>query len=146
MPRLNENQSNRAIGQLETGVSIFEVARRFHVQRRIIRNLWQCFQQRRVTTDLPRSGIRRIGTRAEDRFMQLQHLRNRFLTAQSTAENFQGPRNISRDTVRRRLGEVGLQDHRPAIRLWLTQVHHRNRLQWTMRHRRRAMQQWENNL
>ncbi|GFO02071.1 transposable element tcb2 transposase [Plakobranchus ocellatus] len=98
MPRLNEDQRNRAIGQLETGVSISEVARRFQMQRRIICNIWQRFQQRGVTTDLPRSARSRITTHAEDRFIQLQHMRNRFLTAQSTAKNFQGPRNISPDT------------------------------------------------
>ncbi|GFO06041.1 transposable element tcb2 transposase [Plakobranchus ocellatus] len=97
IPRLKENQRNRAIGQLETGVSISDVVRRFHVQRRIIRNLWQRFQQREVTTDLPRCGRPRITTRAEEHFMQVQHLRNRILTAQSTAENFQVSRNISRD-------------------------------------------------
>ncbi|GFO45665.1 transposable element tc1 transposase [Plakobranchus ocellatus] len=116
MPRSNENQRNRAIGHLETGVSISEEARRFHLQRGIIRSQWQRFQQQGVTTDITRSRRPRITTHAEDRFMQLQHLRSRFLTVQSTAENFRGSRNINRDTVLRCLREVELHPHRPANR------------------------------
>ncbi|GFO49671.1 transposable element tcb2 transposase [Plakobranchus ocellatus] len=69
MSQLNENLRNWAIGQLETGVSISEVVRHFHVQQCIIHNLWQCFQQRGVTTDLPCPGRPRITARVEDFFM-----------------------------------------------------------------------------
>ncbi|GFN81529.1 transposable element tcb2 transposase [Plakobranchus ocellatus] len=124
-------------GSKMKGVSTSEVARRFHVQRRIIQNLWQHFQ-RGVTTDLPRSGRPRI-TCGEDRLMQLQHLRNRFPTAQSTAENFQGPGNISLDTVHRCLHEVGLHPSRRTKKPLLTQVHRRDRLKWDMRQRRWTM-------
>ncbi|GFN75822.1 transposable element tcb2 transposase [Plakobranchus ocellatus] len=51
---------------MEKGVSIYEEAGQFHVQRRIIRNLWQRFQQRGVTTDLPQSGRPRITTCLEE--------------------------------------------------------------------------------
>ncbi|GFN83863.1 hypothetical protein PoB_001036900 [Plakobranchus ocellatus] len=54
---------------------------------------------------------------------------------------FQGPRNISRDTILRCLHEVGLHPHRPAIRPRLTQVHRRNRLQRAIRHQRWTMRQ-----
>ncbi|GFO39384.1 transposable element tcb2 transposase [Plakobranchus ocellatus] len=110
----------------------------FSCVRCIIRNLLERFQQRGVITDLPRSGRPRITTCAEDRFIQLQHLSNLCLTAQSTAENFQGSRKIIRDTALKRSSEVELYPHRPAKR---QQVHRRNRLQWTMQHRRWTMRQ-----
>ncbi|GFN93273.1 transposable element tc1 transposase [Plakobranchus ocellatus] len=97
-----------------------------------------------MATHLPRSGRSRIITLAEDLLMPMQHLCNRFLAVQTTAENFQGPRNISRDSVPRRLREVGLHPHRPAIRSRLTQMHRRNKLQWAMRNRRWTNILWSN--
>ena len=100
MPRLNESDRNRAIGQLEAGVTISEVARRFNVQRRVIRNLRTRFEQTGSTNDLPRTGRPRVTTPEEDRYIALQHLRNRFLPAQHTAARFSITNKITKSRKR----------------------------------------------
>ena len=140
MPRLNESDRNRAIGQLEAGVTISEVARRFNVQRRVIRNLRTRFEQTGSTNDLPRTGRPRVTTPKEDRYIALQHLRNRFLPAQHTAARLR----VSRNTVMRRLRIRGLFARRPVFGQRLLPRQRANRLQWSLRHRFWTLNQWEN--
>jgi transposase len=77
MPRLNGAQRNNAIGRLEAGESQTAVARIFNVSQR--------YQQNGSTRDLPRSGRPRVTTAAQDRYIRLRHLRERFATAMSTS-------------------------------------------------------------
>lgn len=77
--------------------------------------------------------------------MQNTHLRNRHLTAVSTARQTIGlhGRPISAVTVRRRLkANGGLKARRPYVGIVLTPRHRRLRLNWARRHLRWTRAQW----
>jgi transposase-like protein len=82
--RLNEAQRSNAIGRLEASESQTAVARIFNVSQSTIFRLWDRYQQTGSTRDLPRLGRPRVTTAAQDRYIQLRHLRERFTTATST--------------------------------------------------------------
>jgi len=130
MPRLNEAQRNNAIGRLKAGESHTAVARIFNVTQSTISRLWDRYQVNGSTRDLARSGRPRVTTAAQDRYIRLRHLRERFTTATSTASTIPGMRRISDQTVRNRLRDAGIRARRPVRAVVLNQQHRQNRLQW----------------
>ena len=142
MPRLSEDLRNQAIGQLTAGMSISAVARHFNVCRATIRNLHNRWRATRSTRDAPRRGRPRVTSQAQDWYIRLLHLRNRFRTAQATADNFPGPRRISNMTVLRRLREAGIRARRAVQRPRLSANHIRARLRWARQHLRWTNIQW----
>lgn len=134
MPRLSQPERNNAIGRLQAGQTQQEVANALHVSRQTISNLWARFNTAGNVADRARSGRPRVTTPAQDRYLRLLHLRNRFTTATSTASQVPGLRRISDQTVRNRLREAGLYARRPVRRNVLTPRHVQERLQWC-RHR-----------
>ena len=143
MPRLSPEERGRALGLLEAGVPVSRVARMFNVTRATLYSLQDRFHATGTGRDRQRTGRPRVTTRAEDRFIRLQHLRNRFQPAAVTARNFQA-RNISRHTVRRRLAEDTIRARRPARRPRLLPRHIRARLLWAQAHLRWPRHQWAN--
>ncbi|XP_067671715.1 uncharacterized protein [Haliotis asinina] len=101
MPRLSAEQRERAIGIIQMGASRGHDARTFDSSTTAVSNLIQRYQQTGQTRDRPSSGRPRIATAQEDRYIRILHLRNRFLTATSTAATALG-RRLSRQTVARR--------------------------------------------
>ena len=79
---------------------------------------------------------------AEDRRIRISHLRKRFKIVSSTARECQ--RNVSRQTISRRLKDYGLFCRRPAKKSRLTDKHKRTRLAWATHYRRYTQQQWAN--
>ena len=135
MPRLSNIQRERAIGMLNTGTSVTDVARVMGCSRRTIHDLRTRLQQTGTSADRPRSGRPRVTTHAEDRQIVLRHLRNRFLTATSTRnELFRG--RVTAQTIRNRLRTARLHARRPYHGPILTQLHRRQRLLWAQRHLR----------
>ena len=115
MPRLNENQRNNAIGQLQAQVKPRHMYFRvLNVSQSNISCLWDRYQQQGSTHDRPRSGRPRVTTPAQDRDIRLRHLRDRFTTATSTAAAIPEQRRISDQTVRNRLREAGIRARRPV--------------------------------
>ena len=108
MPRLSADERGRALGQLEAGVSVSRVARMFNTSRNTIYSLNSRFGNTGETRDRPRTGRPRITTPAEDAFIRVSHLRNRFLTAFETARTLPERQPISTQTVIRRLREHGI--------------------------------------
>ena len=108
MPGLNEAQRNNAISHLEAWESQSAIARQLNVSQSTIARLWHRYQQHGSSRDRPRSGRPCVTTPAQDRFIRLRHLRNRFTTASSTASVVPGLRTISDQTVRNRLREAGI--------------------------------------
>ncbi|XP_065939372.1 uncharacterized protein [Magallana gigas] len=143
MPRLNENQRNRAVGVLQAGMAHHTVAKHFGVHRNIIQLLWSRFQQSGNTQDRLRSGRPRVTTRQQDNHIRLVHLKNRFQTAGLTARSIPGLRPISPRTVRTRLCEQIIGPRRPAVRPVLLQRHRIARLAWCT-HLRFRIQDWAN--
>ncbi|KAF5907804.1 Transposable element Tc1 transposase [Clarias magur] len=76
-----------------------------------IRNLVQRHTATGSVDDRPRPGRERVTTPQQDRYIQLQHLRDHFRPASRTARETPGRNNprISSPTVRRRLRDINLQ-------------------------------------
>jgi len=85
MPRIPENLRERALGMLEAECTTAEVAARVGASVQSIRSLRWRFAQTGSTRDLLRSGRPRVTSRAQDRYILNQHLRDRFRTATATA-------------------------------------------------------------
>ncbi|MGH0137549.1 UNVERIFIED_CONTAM: hypothetical protein FKN15_004873 [Acipenser sinensis] len=102
MPRLTEAQENNAIGHLEA------VAQRLNVSQSTIGRLWHGYQQCGTTLDCPGSGRQHVTTEAQDRFICLRHLHDRFTTATSTTSAVPGMCRISDQTVINHLREAGI--------------------------------------
>ena len=75
MPRLNNDERNQAIGVLNAeSLSSVNLRRRFRVTGNV--------------ADRPRSGRPCVTTAADDRYIVLQYLRNRRLTAAATGTQY----------------------------------------------------------
>ena len=88
---------------LRAGISTREVARLFNCYQSTVVRLRQRFKTTNNVSDRPRSGQPRVTTDQQDRHIRLQHLRNRFKTAASTAMETPGrhnPRISSSDCVK----------------------------------------------
>jgi len=143
MPKIPENLSERALGMLVAGCKTAEVAACVGASVQSIRSLRRWFAQTGSTRDLPRSGRPRVTSRAQDRYILNQHLRDRFRTATATAAVTPGTHNnrISAQTVRKRLAESGLHGRRPYVGSVLLRRHRNNR-EWALRHINWTRQRW----
>ncbi|GFW34776.1 transposable element Tcb2 transposase [Trichonephila clavipes] len=106
--------------------------------------LWQRFQDdgnviRCYSTSRPR-----VTTPNEDRYLAVTAKRNRRSTAsnQSRLHSSATGTTVSRQTVYRRLGNIGLYALRPVRCVPLTATHYRQRLTWNREHALWAPQQW----
>ena len=130
MPPLRAAARENAIGRLQAGQRQADVAHALNVSQSTISRLWNRFRQSGSTADAPRSGRPRVTTPAQDRFIRLRHLRNRFLSAQSTVQALPGNQRISRQTVRNRIHGAGLRAYRPYQGNVLTRRHRQARMLW----------------
>ena len=106
MPRFDKVSREWAIGMLDAGLSQMEVAQRFGVHQTTINRLVGCLRITRTTDDQPRSGRPRVTSHIQDRYIRIRHLRNWFLTAESTAAGLPFPCRIRSRTVLCRLAAV----------------------------------------
>ena len=134
MPLLRAAARENAIGRLQAGQRQADVAHALNVSQSTISRLWNRFRQSGSTADAPRSGRPRVMTPAQDRFTRLRHLRNRFLSAQSTVQALPGNQRISRQTVRNRIHGAGLRAYRPYQGNVLTRRHRQARMLWANQH------------
>ena len=132
MPRLRQDERERAIGMLRAGMPQTDVANQFNVSRMTIYRLLVRLRDTGTTSDRRRSGRPRATTLRQDRQIRLIHLRNRFVTAVNTARRMPGRFNnrISDQTVRNRLRQCGLRARRPLKGAILKRRHRIARLQW----------------
>ena len=110
-----------------------------------IRHLRQCFQAMGRTEDRPRSGLPRVTTRGQDRYIWHTHLCNHFQTATANAANTHAAHNnpIYTHTVRNRLREGRLSARRPYVGCVLVRRHTCvNRVNWSRTHQNWLRQQW----
>jgi transposase len=132
MPRLRQNDRERAVGMIQPGMTHQVVADYFNVSiitiSRLMIRLWQTGRK----NDRPRNGRPRVRSQRHDRHLRLIHLRDRMITAEDTARRTPGLANvrISGQTVRRRLRESGLRARRPVVGPILKQRHSTASLAW----------------
>ena len=123
MPRIAKHLRERAVGMLEAGALIEDVAAQVRSSVQAVSSLRRRFVQTGSTTDLSRNGTPRVTTPAQDRYILNQHLRNRFITATATTSVTSGSHNhrISAQFVRKRLAENNLRT--PYVGAVLTYRH-----------------------
>ena len=90
-------------------LQLLQVARDFNRDHKTISRLVRKFQRTGSVDDLPRTPKRRVTTRRQDRYTRLTHLRDKNLTARTTARTTIGRhgRLLSDQTIRNRLRESG---------------------------------------
>ena len=86
MPHLSENQCNQAIGMLQAGAMVNEVAQHFGCSDQTIHNLNTRFAVIGSIHDHLRPGQRHVTSQQDDRYITLTHLCNQFLPAMATAQ------------------------------------------------------------
>lgn len=145
MVRLTRDERQQAVGMIQAGLSYREIARRFNCAHTTIMRLDQRHIATRSVDDRRRPGRERVTSMQQDRYIVMQHLRNRFRSASTTARGTPGRRapRISSPTVRRRLRESGLMARRPCRGLILTVQRRRNRARWCQPHLRWTQNQWK---
>ncbi|GFX49902.1 transposable element Tcb1 transposase [Trichonephila clavipes] len=117
---------------------------RHHTAKSVISRLWQRFQDdgnvsRCYKTDRPR-----VTTPNEDRYLAVTAKRNRRSTASDLSRQFSSATGttVSKQTVYRRLGRIGLYARRPVRCAPLTATHCRLQLTWSREHALWTPQQW----
>lgn len=144
MPRLTENQRNEAMGMSRAGMSTRAIARHFNCHQSTIVRLVERVRVTGSTRDRQRPGPQRVTTQAQDRYIRVTHLRDRFRPATRTGAAVvgrQGP--VSANTVRRRLREVGLRARRPYVGAILRDHHRQRRLIWAQGHQTWRRVDWQ---
>ena len=144
MPRLNAQNVERALGQLQAGNRPEEVAIAFGVHISTIYRLYERFEQTQSTQDRPRCGRPRVTSGRVDRHIVREHTADRFLTASATARNTVGThgRAVSHQTIGRRLREANLRCRRPYRGAMLTPHHRQMRLNWAQEHINWRLRDW----
>ena len=107
---MTSDQRERAIGMLNAGSSVRDVARHFGYHERTIHRLKTKFNQTGSVSDRPRSGRPRKTTGRQDRYIVTSSRRNRFMSRRRLADRLlraTGTR-ISVQTVQNRLRAAGL--------------------------------------
>ncbi|KFM75855.1 Transposable element Tcb1 transposase, partial [Stegodyphus mimosarum] len=141
---LDDLLRGRIIGRLECERTQLEVSDELGIAQSVISKLWQQFQddgnvRRRYSIARPR-----VTTPNEDRYLAVTGKRNRRSTASDLSRQLSSApgTTISRQTVYRRLGQIGLYARRPVRCVPLTSTHCRLRLAWSREHAQWTPQQW----
>ena len=122
------------------------MARTLNRSKSAIERLWAKFNQTGTVANRRRRPRRRVTTRRQDRYIVLSHLRDRRMTAASTARRTNGIHNrpVRNDTITDRLREAGVRARRPMKAPVLLRRHRAARLAWARRHLRFTRADWAN--
>ena len=107
MPRLSENRRNQAIGMLQAGALVIDIAEHFGCSHKTIHNLTNRYANTGSANDRPTPGRERVTSRKDDGAITLSHLRDRFTPATVIAQCL----GISAETIRCRLRWLKLPLH-----------------------------------
>ncbi|GFX45589.1 transposable element Tcb1 transposase [Trichonephila clavipes] len=136
--------SGRIIGRLERGRTLLEVSEELGIAQSVISRLWQRFQDDGNVSRCYSSGRSQVTTPNEDRYLAVAAKRNRRSTASDLSRQLSSATGttVSRQTVYRRLGHIGLYARRPVRCVPLTATHCRLRLTWSREDALWTPQQW----
>ena len=135
---LSQDEMNRGIGMLHSGLSQRHVANILGVSKSVVSRMWNRF----ITTGNVRhlyaegggggGGRERSTNEVQDRFLVVQARRHRFDNTTTLCRDFQNATGvrISTQTIRNRLHDASLRSRRPAIRVPLTRYHVQMCLAW----------------
>ena len=141
MPTLNNDEQNQATGMLYAGMSATVVSQHFGCTRKTIERLRRRLRVTGNVADRSRSGRPRVTTAADDRYIVLQHLRNRRLTAAATGRQY----GIHPQTVRNRLRQnvQPIRAYHPYFGQILTRCHRTTRQDWCRLHLHFQCADWD---
>ena len=130
MPRLSVQERERALGQLQAGRSVRDVAATFGCHLATIYRLKTRHHLTVAVNERPCSGRPHVTSQRQDRHIHFVHLRERSRPATMTERETAGRHNnrISGSTVRRRLHYSRLRARKPYIGPVLSRRHRRDRL------------------
>ncbi|GFU70067.1 transposable element Tcb2 transposase [Trichonephila clavipes] len=119
---MEDSESWRAVGRIETGQSITDVALFCGVLHSVISRLWKQFQTTQTVVRRPVGGRPRVTTPAEDRYIAIVAKRNRRATSTRVTSMVTASigKAISAATVGRRLHMNGLYARVPRFFVPLT--------------------------
>ena len=136
MTKLNNDERNQAIGMLNAGMSATVVSRHFGYTRKTIERLRRRFLLK---------GNVAVTTVSDHRYIVLQHLRNRRLTAAVTGRQYGIHPETTRNWLRQNVQPI--QTYRPyfgQILIW--QRHRTARRDWCRRYLQFRRSNWNWNL
>ncbi|GFW20222.1 transposable element Tcb2 transposase [Trichonephila clavipes] len=128
---LDDFLRGRTIGRLECERTQLEVSEELGIaQSVVISRLWQRFQDDDNVSRCYSTGRPRVTTPNEDQYLAVTAKRNRRITASDLSRQLSSATGttVSRQTMYRRLGHIGLYARRPVRCVPLTATHCRLRL------------------
>ncbi|GFT99657.1 transposable element Tcb1 transposase [Trichonephila clavipes] len=121
-----------------------EVSEEHGIAQSVICRLWKRFQDNGNVSRCYSTGRPRVTTLTEDPYLAVTAKRNRRSTASDLSRQLSSATStiVSRQTVYRRLGHIGVYAHRPVRCVPLTATHCRLRLTWSRERALWTTQQW----
>ena len=142
MPRLSDNQRNQAIGMLQAGAMVNEVAQHFGCSHQTSHNLYTRFAITGSIRDRPHPGQCHVTSQQDDRYITLTHLRNQFLPTMATARQLGINAQIIWNCLRQ--NNIAIRARRPYTDPILTARYRAARLLWAQRRLHWTHRQWHN--
>lgn len=144
MPHLNELVAAKVVTLANDGRRQEDIAQMLRIHQSTVSRVVKRYEETVEYRRRPGQGRKRCTTQRDDRYVQLQALRNRKFTAPQLKNELLNTRrvNVSVKTVRRRLREAGLNPKRPAKVLWLLPHHKTARLQFARAHADWGEHEW----
>ncbi|GFY04201.1 transposable element Tcb1 transposase [Trichonephila clavipes] len=141
---LDDFLPSRIIGRLECGRNQLEVYEELAISQSVISRLRQRFQGDGNVSRCYHTGCPRVTTPNEDRYLAVTFKRNRRSTASDLSRQLSSATGtaVSKQTLYRRLGHIGLYARRPVRCVPLTTTHCRLRLTCSREHALWTPQQW----
>ncbi|GFV20297.1 HTH_Tnp_Tc3_2 domain-containing protein [Trichonephila clavipes] len=115
---------------------ILEVTEELGIAQSVISTLWQRFQEDTNVSRCYSTGRPRVSTPNEDRYLAVTAERNRRSTASDLSHQLSSATGttVSRQTLYRRIGHIGLYARRAVRCVPLTETHYHLRLTWSREH------------
>ncbi|GFT02551.1 transposable element Tcb2 transposase [Trichonephila clavipes] len=139
---IDDFMRGRIIGKIEEGRKITDVAREFDIAHSVVSRLWKSFKTTGMCSRRHGEVVLEVRRLQKTDISSYQQKRNRRTSAQQVANQFLAAsgKQISRNTVARRLRGGGLYARRPVVCVPLTRQH--ARLQWCREHHNWTEQDW----
>lgn len=144
MPHLNELVAVKVVTLANEGRRQEDIAQMLRIHQSTVSRVVKRYEETGEYRRRPGQGRKRCTTQRDDRYLQLQALRNRTFTAPHLKNDLLNTRqvNVSAKTVRRRLKEAGLNPKRPAKVPRLLPRHKTARLQFARAHAGWGEHEW----
>ncbi|GFX94886.1 HTH_Tnp_Tc3_2 domain-containing protein [Trichonephila clavipes] len=144
--RIENSEPWRAVGRIESGQSITDIALSFGVHHSVISRLWKQFQTTQTVVRRPLGGHPRVTNPEKDRYIAIVAKRNRRaistrVTSMVTASIGEA---ISAATVRQRLHMNRLYARVPRVCVPLSVQPRGARLKWCREHGNWTVSDWGN--